>query len=98
MNDEPLASQQDKKFIKIISDNILDAEVFIIPDSGHELISDAPINFLITSNKFIAVNAQTNTGNRGFNSVTCYSRVNFMTLNVQEAQLQTRRRHIFAKF
>lgn len=94
MNDEPLSNQQDKEFVEIIADNISEVDLLIIADYGHGLISDATIKFLSDSGKFIAVNAQTNAGNRGFNSVTRYPRVNFMTLNGQEAQLETRRRHI----
>ena len=94
MKDKPISDKQDKEFIKLISDNVLDVDVLIIADYGHGLISDGAINFLSTLNKFIAVNAQTNAGNRGFNSVTRYSRVNYVTLNGQEAQLETRRRHV----
>jgi rfaE bifunctional protein nucleotidyltransferase chain/domain len=94
MKDIPLTSDQDKKFIQLISENILDVDVIIVGDYGHGLISKEAINFISNSGKFLAVNAQTNAGNRGFNTITRYPRMDFATLNGIEAQLETRHRHV----
>jgi rfaE bifunctional protein nucleotidyltransferase chain/domain len=97
MNDVPLPAEKDEEFIGLISKSISDADVVIVADYGHGLISKKAIELLDRSGKFLAVNAQTNAGNRGFNSITRYPRMDFVTLNGVEAQLETRRRHIEIK-
>jgi rfaE bifunctional protein nucleotidyltransferase chain/domain len=93
MQDDPLPVTKDLEFIQIIKEKTRDVDVVIIADYGHGLISDAAIKYLTTSKKFLALNTQVNAGNRGFNSVSRYSRADFITLNGNEAQLETRRRH-----
>ena len=94
MADKALSSKQENEFSEIIFENIKDKDIVIVADYGHGLLTDKIINFLTDSNTFLAVNVQSNAGNRGFNSVTRYSRADFVTLNGSEAQLETRRRHV----
>jgi rfaE bifunctional protein nucleotidyltransferase chain/domain len=94
MNDTPLSREKDKQFIKLISESIDNVDVVIVADYGHGLISEHAIDYLSSKGKFLAVNAQSNAGNRGFNSITRYPRMDFVTLNGLEAQLETRRRHV----
>jgi cytidyltransferase-like protein len=93
MDDTPLSTELDNKFIKLVKKNIDFADVVIVADYGHGLISDNTIKCISDSNKFIAINTQANAGNRGFNSISRYPRANFITLNGGEAQLEVRRRH-----
>ncbi len=97
MNDVPLTAEKDKEFIRLISESISDVDAVIVADYGHGLISEKAIDHLASSGKFLAVNAQTNAGNRGFNSITRYPKMDFITLNGMEAKLETRRRHIEMK-
>jgi rfaE bifunctional protein nucleotidyltransferase chain/domain len=45
----------------------------------------------------IAVNTQTNAGNRGFNTIGRYARADFVSLNGAELSLEMRRRHLSAE-
>jgi rfaE bifunctional protein kinase chain/domain/rfaE bifunctional protein nucleotidyltransferase chain/domain len=94
MDDIPLTEEKDREFIRLISESISGVDVVIVADYGHGLISEKAINLLATSGKFLCVNTQTNAGNRGFNSISRYPKMDFITLNGMEAQLETRRRHM----
>ena len=94
MDDSPLPLEEEKNFIREIRDAATDADVVIVADYGHGLISDVSIKALTDLPLFLAVNTQVNAGNRGFNSVSRYPRANFVTLNGLEAGLEVRRRHV----
>ena len=94
MDDSPLPLEEEKKFIRKIIDAATNADVVIVADYGHGLISEASIKALTDLPLFLAVNTQVNAGNRGFNSVSRYPRADFVTLNGLEAGLEVRRRHV----
>jgi rfaE bifunctional protein nucleotidyltransferase chain/domain len=93
MDDSPLPEVIDKQFKELILDNLVNSDIVIVADYGHGLISDKAIQVISSSSKFLAVNAQANAGNRGFNSVSRYKHGDFITLNGSEAQLEMRRKH-----
>ena len=93
MSDKSLKDKQEKDFIKLIDESIQNKDVLIVADYGHGLLTDLVINHIIQSDTFLAVNTQANAGNRGFNTITRYSRADFITMNGSEARLETRRKH-----
>ena len=94
MNDEPLPAAAEQEFIEQLGQAAAEADVMIVADYGHGLISDEAVEALANLPVFLAVNAQSNAGNRGFNSISRYSRADFFTLNGAEARLEVRRRHV----
>jgi rfaE bifunctional protein nucleotidyltransferase chain/domain len=94
MNDEPLTETKDVQFINMVKKKSQEIDLIIVADYGHGLISDDAIKAISDSGKFLAVNAQVNAGNRGLNSITRYSRAEFVTLNGHEAKLELRQKHI----
>ena len=97
MDDSALADSLELIFINLIEENAKNADLIIVTDYGHGLISDAVIAKLTAMPIFLALNVQSNAGNRGFNSVSRYSRADFVTLNGAEANLEARRRHVDLK-
>ncbi len=65
------------------------ADAVIVFDFGHGLMSGFARDCLAPT-KFLAVNAQTNAGNYGFNPVTNYPRADLVCIDLPEAQLATR--------
>jgi rfaE bifunctional protein nucleotidyltransferase chain/domain len=94
MEDKPLTIKQENDFTELILKNIENKDVVIIADYGHGLLTDRVIDTLSETNAYLAINTQTNAGNRGFNSIGRYRKADFVTLNGGEAQLETRRRHV----
>lgn len=64
------------------------SDVVIINDFGHGLFGGVERSMLSEA-KFLAVNAQTNAGNFGFNPVTKYTKADFVCVDDPEARLAT---------
>ena len=94
MDDAPMPLEVEQEFIRDCIDAAKNADVVIVADYGHGLITDSSIQALADLPAFLAVNTQVNAGNRGFNSISRYSRADFVTLNGSEARLEVRRRHV----
>lgn len=62
------------------------ADMVIVTDFGHGAIDSATIKRLGYA-KYLAVNAQTNSANRGFNLITKYPRADYVVIDELEARL-----------
>ena len=56
------------------------------------MITPKVASFLCKNANFLAVNTQANAGNRGFNTISRYSRADYVCLNGSELQLEMRMR------
>ena len=70
------------------------SDLVIVADYGHGLISAGIVEDLTSSSSMLAVNTQSNAGNRGFNTISRYPRVDFVCLNGGEVELELRRRDL----
>ena len=86
MNDQPLAPALQAEFDNLIADRATSADVTVVTDFGHGLISRSSIATLGKS-KFLTVNAQSNSANYGFNLITKYPRADYICLDGPEARL-----------
>ncbi len=80
-------SFNDIKIEKQIQKIITKSDLVIVGDFGHGLINKSLKKVLIKNSKFLAVNAQTNSGNRGFNLITKYKKADFVCLDKLEIKL-----------
>lgn len=71
---------------------IHESDVAVVVDFGHGLIDDEAIGMLRPV-KFLAVNAQSNAGNQGFNRVTKYRYANYVCVDAPEARLAVEDQH-----
>jgi len=62
-------------------------DLVIVTDFGHGCLTPNLIKRLTAEAKYIAVNAQTNSTNFGFNLITKYPRADFVVINELEARL-----------
>ncbi len=81
----------EKKFenynLRKIFGDINNYDLVILADFGHGLFDKNIINFISKHSKFLSVNAQTNSGNRGFNLITKYKKANYICLDKLEINL-----------
>jgi rfaE bifunctional protein nucleotidyltransferase chain/domain len=77
----------ENKILNYLDEDIYKHDMILIGDFGHGLITSKIREKLISSNKFLAINSQLNSGNLGYNFVTKYSRANFVALNDREIRL-----------
>lgn len=68
-------------------------DLVIVTDFGHGFITRAMIEDFSKA-KFLAVNAQTNSANFGFNLITKYPRADFVVIDEPEARLAAQDRYI----
>lgn len=67
--------------------NFEDYDVVVVTDFGHGFVTPQMIHEMEETSKFLAVNAQTNSANRGFNLITKYKRADFVVVDELESRL-----------
>ena len=87
MDDSPLEADQRAEFDDLLAAHVRDYDVVIVNDFGHSLIALSTIRILEERSPFLAVNAQSNAANTGFNLITKYKHADYICLDVPEAQL-----------
>jgi rfaE bifunctional protein nucleotidyltransferase chain/domain len=63
------------------------SDLVVVADFGHGLISASTIDTFQRHARFLAVNAQSNSANQGFNLVTKYGRADYVCVDRPEVQL-----------
>jgi len=94
MHDGIPNDSDDQALIAKLNELLETVDLILVADYGHGLMSNSVISELTTSDKLLAVNTQSNAGNRGFNTISRYPRVDFVCLNGGEMGLELRRRHL----
>ncbi len=87
MEDSPISGGLEADFLRLIDREVPDADVVIVTDFGHGLVTPAARNHLLEKSRFIAVNAQSNSANMGFNLITKYPRADYICIDAPEARL-----------
>lgn len=93
MKNNEINNLTEKKLINTLSKKICNSTLTIVPDYGHGLVSDPIINLLCNDASYLAVNTQTNAGNRGFNHVSKYPRSDYISIAGHELELEMRKRN-----
>ena len=88
-----MLGETENQVCRWIERNIRDFDVVIVPDFGNGFISTAMIAILCDNAKYLAVNTQVNSGNRGFHVIHRYPRADFVSLNEPEVRLAAHNRH-----
>ncbi len=93
MDDSPLPAAQEDELLKILAENLGHCDLALAADFGHGAIGDRTRDILIRQAPFLAVNTQANAGNRGFHTISRYSKCDFVSLSEGEIQLEYRDIH-----
>lgn len=73
--------------------NLPKYDLVIVADFGNGFVSEEMVKILCQKAKFLAVNTQINSGNRGFHVINRYTRADFVSLNEPELRLAAHNRH-----
>ena len=92
-NDEPSSKHIDPEVCSWLGKNTAQFDLVIVPDFGNGFISQNMIQKLCDNARFLAVNTQVNSGNRGYHSINRYPRADFVSLNGPELRVATHDRH-----
>jgi bifunctional ADP-heptose synthase (sugar kinase/adenylyltransferase) len=93
MEDRPLPQSVEQEFQETLREKIRGADLVIVNDFGHGFISPSTVELLQDEAAFLAVNAQSNAGNVGYNLITKYKRANFVCIDAMEAWLAVHDKH-----
>jgi rfaE bifunctional protein kinase chain/domain len=75
-----------------LADALADADVVVVADYGHGLLSGEVVELLCDRARYLAVNTQMNAANRGFNTVSKYRRADYVCVSENELRLEVRSR------
>ncbi len=73
-----------KDCLKYAISNIKSYDLILVLDYGHGLFTTSLRQFICAAPQFLAINAQTNTANMGYNPITKYPRANYFCLDDKE--------------
>jgi rfaE bifunctional protein nucleotidyltransferase chain/domain len=93
-SEKELRSETNKEILNLVKNKVDDYDLVLAADYGHSFFSDELISFFNSSVNFFSVNTQANAGNRGYNTISKYSRADFLTMNGAELQLELRKKDL----
>jgi rfaE bifunctional protein nucleotidyltransferase chain/domain len=88
-----LPSKASAEIELLINEACTNSDVLIAADYGHGLFTPQIVKNITKQQVFLAVNTQSNAGNRGFNTISKYDKADFICLNSGEIQLEMRNRN-----
>nr|MBC8282439.1 adenylyltransferase/cytidyltransferase family protein [Nitrospinota bacterium] len=91
--DDSKLENSGKEVCSWLEKNVADFDVVIVSDFGNGFVTPEMIEPICKHSRYLAVNTQINSGNRGYHAITRYPRADFVSLNEPEARLATHNRH-----
>jgi rfaE bifunctional protein nucleotidyltransferase chain/domain len=91
--ESPVLGKTEQQVCDWLQRHLAGFDVVVVPDFGNGFISSAMIDVLCERAKYLAVNTQVNSGNRGFHVIHRYARADFASLNEPEVRLASYNRH-----
>lgn len=91
--EDPVLGKVEQDVCNWLNQNIGKFDVVIVPDFGNGFISAGMIDAMCKGARYLAVNTQINSGNRGFHVIHRYARADFVSLNEPEVRLAAHNRH-----
>lgn len=87
INQEPLEKEVEDKLIQAIGSSINAIDLCLVADFGHGVLTNNVIDYIQKNAPYLAVNAQTNSANLGYNLLTKYTACNYFSIDKAEAHL-----------
>ncbi len=91
--EDPVLAESEAVVCAWLQKQVQTHDVVIVPDFGNGFITPGMIAVLSEKAKFLAVNTQINSGNRGYHVIHRYPRADFISLNEPELRLAAHNRH-----
>lgn len=92
MDDEAVDEDDARAAYAAIEKAVPRYDLVVVADYGHGLIRQDHVSLLTRQAPFLAVNTQTNAGNRGFNAISKYPRTDYACIAAHEIDLEMRER------
>ena len=82
-----------EKLIDIVKRLAPLVDVVIVADFGHDMISDKLVKIIEKYSKYLSLNVQMNAGNMGYNTLSKYSRADYVSVTEAELRLDSQERY-----
>jgi rfaE bifunctional protein nucleotidyltransferase chain/domain len=82
-----------EKLIDIVKRLAPLVDVVIVADFGHDMISDKLVEIIEKYSKYLSLNVQMNAGNMGYNTLSKYSRADYVSITEGELRLDSQERY-----
>jgi len=92
IDDAPLSPRDEGRLCEMFRDAVQGVDLVIVNDFGHGMIGDKLITAIVEQAPFLAINAQTNSANMGFNLISRYPRADLVCVDALEARLASKDR------
>jgi rfaE bifunctional protein nucleotidyltransferase chain/domain len=86
-NDAPLPTAAEEELGAVLEESLGGFDLVVVADFGHGMIGNELVNVIVRESSYLALNAQTNAANYGFNPVTRYPRADYVCIDEREGQL-----------
>lgn len=87
MDDTPVPAEVEQDLLAVLADAVPWADVVLVADFGHGMLTEPLITAIEADAAFLAVNSQTNSANYGFNLVDRYVNADYVCIDEQELRL-----------
>lgn len=87
INGDRLTASEEAELRAYLDDIIEKYDLVLVTDFGHGLMTPELIELVSRKAKFLAVNAQSNSANTGYNFITKYPRADYICIDEPEARL-----------
>ncbi len=87
MNDHYIDEKLEKEIINYLKKELPKYDMVLVTDFGHGFITPGIIKYIESAGKYLAVNAQTNSNNYGYNYITKYKKVDYISIDEKELRL-----------
>jgi rfaE bifunctional protein nucleotidyltransferase chain/domain len=92
MDDRSTSGADSFRLLDALGAGLDGRDLAIVADYGHGMLIPAAVERLCSDSPFLAINVQSNAGNRGFNPVSKYHRADYLCLAMHEVEIETRQR------
>ncbi|HIK02750.1 TPA: adenylyltransferase/cytidyltransferase family protein [archaeon] len=90
INGEETDAEQTKKLKSELEKIIPQYDLVIVADFGHGMLNKELRDVIVEKSKFLAVNAQSNAGNMGYNTISKYKKADYICIDEPEIRLENR--------
>lgn len=92
IDQDAIRDEERQELHEAIQERATANDAVLVADYGHGMIDDTAVALLETESPFLAVNTQSNAGNRGFNTISKYPSADWFCLAEHEVALEERDR------
>ncbi len=85
-------AEQDSEVARYLARAAARFDLVVVPDFGNGFVGPRMVDALCGASRYLAVNTQINSGNRGYHTIHRYPRVDFVSLNEPELRLAAHNR------